>query len=134
VNGVCDKTDPLNWGDGINRAGACGTYFPIIHVRGDLAVQNTQGQGILLVDGDLDVSGSFQFFGVVIAKGALRTSGGGTSPAHFFGTVLAANQSGATNTVFGSANILYSKCAITEALQWTGLAAMNRSRGWVNLN
>jgi hypothetical protein len=134
VNGVCNKADPINWGDGLNRAGACGNYFPIIHIKGDGSFNNYQGQGVLLVDGNLSVAGSFQFFGVVIVKGTLNTSGGGTSPAHFFGTVLAQNQGGSTNSISGAAKVLYSKCAVVEALQWTGLGAMARSRGWVALN
>jgi hypothetical protein len=38
-----------------------------------------------------------------------------------------------TTNISGNANLLYSKCAITRTLDKTGVAAMMRSRGWVQL-
>lgn len=131
--GACDRTVRGNWGDGMNRAGVCGTYFPIVHVAGSLTLNNVQGQGILLVDGDLTVQGSYEWFGVVIVKGSLRTAGGGTTDAHFWGMVMAANVDLELQNISGNATLNYSKCAIVQALEWTGLAAMVRSRGYVQL-
>jgi len=37
------------------------------------------------------------------------------------------------NQVTGHANILYSKCAVIKALDQTGVVALMRSRGWVQL-
>ncbi|HXF94503.1 MAG TPA: pilus assembly PilX N-terminal domain-containing protein [Gemmatimonadales bacterium] len=132
--GQCDRTVKTNWGDGLNRAGACGNYFPIIHIAGDVTLNNVQGQGVLLVDGDLWVQGSYEFFGVVIVKGRLRTSGGGTSVAHFWGAVMAQNVDIELNNISGNATLNYSKCAIIQALEWTGLGAMMRSRSFMALN
>jgi hypothetical protein len=133
AGGVCNRNDQYNWGDGQNHAGACGTYYPIIHVAGDLALQNIQGQGILLVDGNLNVTGGFEFFGITIIKGTLTTAGGGAAAAHFHGTVLAKNQNGGTNDIAGAAKIRYSKCAIVQALNMTSNGALARSRSWVRL-
>ena len=132
--GVCDKTDRTNWGDGLNRSAPCGNYFPIVHVAGNLTLNNVQGQGILLVDGDLNVQGSYEWFGVVIVKGSLKTAGGGASDAHFWGMVMAANVDLELQNLSGNATLNYSKCAVIQALEWTGLAAMMRSRGFVQLN
>src|SRR6266702_9001165 len=75
VGAVCQASaNPANWGDP-NRAipaGACETYFPTIHVLGDLRVTTGSGQGVLLVDGDFTVAGNFTFTGVVIARGGLK--------------------------------------------------------------
>src|ERR1043166_5023746 len=60
VGGACQASAiPANWGEPNHTtpAGACDTYFPIIHVLGDLKVTTGRGQGILLVDGDLTVAG-----------------------------------------------------------------------------
>ena len=133
VGGLCNKTVNTNWGDGINRSGACGNYFPIIHIAGNASLNSTQGQGILLVDGDLNVQGSYEWFGVVIVKGSLRTAGGGASDAHFWGMVMAANVDLDLQNLSGNATLNYSKCAVLQALEWTGLAAMFRSRGFVQL-
>jgi hypothetical protein len=136
VNGQCDLANLRNWGDPMNPTGPCGNYFPIIHIAGDATINGQQGQGILLVDGSLSVQGGFQFFGIVIVRGSLKTAGGGSNPAHFWGTVLAQDTVAFTDTttnISGNANLLYSKCAITRTLDKTGVAAMMRSRGWVQL-
>jgi len=62
-----------NWGSPTSPTGPCGGYYPIIHITGTGSVINGQeGQGVLLVDGSLDVQGGFQFFGVTIVKGSIR--------------------------------------------------------------
>jgi hypothetical protein len=140
TNGVCDHTGNaalLNWGSPTTPTGPCGTFFPIIHITGDGAVINgLEGQGILLVDGSLNIQGGFQFFGIVIIKGSLKTAGGGGNPAHFWGTVMTQDTVAFTDTttnISGSANLLYSKCAILKALNATGFATAMRSRGWAQL-
>lgn len=133
AGGVCNKNDPRNWGDGQNHLAACGSYFPIVHVAGNLELKNWQGQGILLVDGNLLVTGQFEYFGIVIVKGTLTTSGGGAAAAHFHGTVLAKNQSGGMSDIAGAAKVRYSKCAIVQALNATSNGALARSRSWVRL-
>ena len=127
---VCDKTDLTNWGDGMNPAATCGSYFPIIHISGDVTLNGDQGQGILLVDGDLSVQGSYQFYGITIVKGSLKTAGGGSTAAHFWGAVMAQNVDLELNTLSGNATLNYSKCAIIQALNMTGVIAPDRSRSW----
>jgi len=135
--GTCNTNVRTNWGSPSNPAGPCGQYFPIIHITGtSAAISGQEGQGVLLVDGSLDVQGGFQFYGVVIIKGKLRTSGGGGNPAHFWGTMMVQDSvalADTTNTITGNANILYSKCAILKALDKTGVGTMLRSRGWIQL-
>ena len=133
TNGVCDKTVLTNWGDGVNPAAACGSYFPIVHATGTITLNNTQGQGILLVDGDLNVQGSYQFFGIVIIQGDLKTAGGGTTDAHFWGGVLAKNADLSVQNLSGKATLNFSSCSILAALQATSPISLMRSRGWVQL-
>ena len=133
VNGVCDKTVLTNWGDGDNPTAPCGNYFPIIHVAGALTVNGVQGQGILLIDGDLTVNGSWNFYGIVIIQGDLRTAGGGTSDAHFWGGVLARNADLSSQNLSGHATLNFSSCSILAALQAQSPIGLMRSRGWVQL-
>jgi hypothetical protein len=137
VGTACDYSVLTNWGSPTTPTGPCGGYFPIIHITGTGAVINGQeGQGVLLVDGTLDVQGGFQFFGIVIIRGSFNTSGGGPNPAHFWGSVMVRDTvqfSDTTNNISGNANLLYSKCAIIKALSKTGVGSMMRSRGWVQL-
>jgi hypothetical protein len=129
-SGVCVQTDPMNWGDGMNPSSACGNYFPIVHIAGDATLNGDQGQGILLVDGDLSIQGAYQYFGIVLVKGSLKTAGTGGDIAHFWGAVMAENVDIETNNLSGSATLNYSKCAITQALNMTGVVAPDRSRSW----
>lgn len=131
--GVCDATVPTNWGDGINRNSECGNYFPVIHITGNVTLNGVQGQGVLLVDGDLSVQGGYEFFGIAIVRGSLKTAGGGATDAHFWGGVMAENVDLELNSLAGDATLNYSKCAIVQALEFTGVTAMLRSRSWVQL-
>ena len=133
TNGVCDKTVLTNWGDGMNPVSACADYFPIIHVPGTITLNNTQGQGILLVDGDLNIQGSYQFFGIVVVQGDLKTAGGGSTDAHFWGGVMAKNADLSEQNLSGKATLNYSSCSINAVLQATSPISMMRSRGWTQL-
>jgi hypothetical protein len=128
--GACDQTNTTNWGDGMNPAAACGNYFPIVHIAGSATLDGDQGQGILLVDGDMSIQGSYQFYGIVLVRGSLSTAGGGSTDAHFWGAVMAQNVDITLNSLSGNATLNYSKCAIIQALNMTGVVAPDRSRSW----
>jgi hypothetical protein len=134
TNGQCNTAVLTNWGDGASPNGPCSNYFPIIHITGDATINGVQGQGILLVDGSLSVQGSFQFFGVTIVQGTLKTTGGGNTDAHFWGATLVHDSvSFGTNQLSGHANINYSSCALLRVLENTSTVAPARARGWVGL-
>ena len=116
VNGVCDKGNSGNWGDPSrsNPPGPCESYFPIIHAQGaKLTLKGGTGQGILLVDGDLEISTNFTFNGPVIVRGRFDSRTG----AKVNGTVLVANVSGNNNQIAGTATVAYSSCAIRKAFE-----------------
>ena len=134
ANGQCNKAVLTNWGDGANPTQPCGSYFPIIHITGTATINGVQGQGILLIDGDLNIQGGFQWFGVTIVQGTLKTAGGGSTDAHFWGaTMVHDSVDFGTNQLSGHANINYSSCALMAALNSTGVVAPMRSRGWIEL-
>jgi hypothetical protein len=128
--GACNTADQENWGDPLNPTAVCGGYFPIVWVDGNLTINGVQGQGVLVVDGDLSVQGGFEFYGPVLVKGAFKTAGTG---GHFNGGVIAANVDLDDNSVTGDAIINYSYCAVTRALQASAPGALLRDRSWVNL-
>ena len=130
AGGVCDKTVKTNWGDGLNPAAPCGDYFPMIHVAGNLTTNNWQGQGILLVDGDLDMTGNVQFMGAIIVRGTLSTYGNG---AHITGAVMAANVDLDQNTVLGNSSIKYSSCALNAVMNGSAYPKAAKRRAWVDL-
>jgi len=133
VGGVCSQNVLTNWGDGMNPTQPCGSYFPIIHIAGDATLNGDQGQGVLLVDGDLDIQGSFVFYGIVLVQGSLKTAGGGSTDAHFYGAVMASNVDLELNSLSGNATLQYSKCAVTNAMEGTQVVTPVRSRAWAQL-
>jgi hypothetical protein len=126
----CNTSDPNNWGSPLSPLLPCGNYFPVVWVDGDLNINGVQGQGVLLVNGNLGVQGGFEFYGPVLVRGTLSTQGTG---GHFNGGVVAANVDLDQNTVLGNAVINFSSCAVAKALQNSAPAAPLRSRSWANL-
>ncbi len=130
VDGECNIGDQDNWGDPFDAASPCFEYFPIVYAPGNVTLNGRYGQGLLLVEGDLNVQGGLQFYGIVIVKGRLRTTGTG---GHFNGGVMAANVDLDQNNVLGNAIINYSNCAVLRAIANASPGAMLRSRAWLQL-
>ena len=131
---VCKEATLQNLGDPRSPNGVCSDYFPIIYATGDLKFTGGRGQGILLVEGDLDVQGGFEFFGPVFVKGELTTQGTG---GHFNGGVVAANVNFGTSTVLGNAVVSYSSCAVERAILNNSALTRVRPlemRSWVDLS
>lgn len=131
-DGNCNITDVKNWGEP-SRPGTvaqCYNYFPIIYFDGDAHVSQGRGQGILLVNGDFQVNGNFEFAGVVVVRGRLRSQGTGNKVS---GGILAANVDLETSQVLGNATLNFSRCAIDRAQNASAPSAMFRSRGWMQV-
>jgi len=133
VGTSCNQAVLTNWGDGMNPTQPCGSYFPIIHIAGDATLNGDQGQGVLLVDGDLSIQGSVVFYGIVLVQGSMKTAGGGSTDAHFYGAVMASNVDLELNSLAGNATLQYSKCAVTNAMEGTQVVTPVRSRAWAQL-
>jgi len=129
---TCTK-GTLNWGDPARHSpvAACENYFPIIHVTGDLKATGGTGQGILLIDGDFTKAGNFSFYGVVIARGTIKSTGSNNGVVG--AEMAAAVDLGDAVTLAGSTKIQYSSCAITKALSSTSYPVVAKGRAWVNL-
>jgi hypothetical protein len=83
----------------------------VAHCTGDLHLTgDNQGGGLLIVDGDLDCTGQFTWYGLVLVLGSIRFSGGGAG-IHIYGSVLTQGDL-VSQTVGGNADILYSSIAL----------------------
>jgi hypothetical protein len=131
---ACNTGDQKNWGDPTHPTAACGNYWPIVWITNNAAntsINGNQGQGILLVSGDLSVQGGFDFYGPVIIRGHLKTTGTG---GHFNGGVVAADVDLEQNTVLGNAVINYNSCALVKALTNSAVGGLMKDRSWININ
>ena len=131
---VCDKTVESNWGAPTDKANACFTYFPIIYHYGDLSISGTgAGQGILLVEGNLNVQGRIDFYGPVIATGGVNIRGTGSDDVKFYGGVMAQDVTLDDTKITGNAMINYSSCAIKRAVQGSATPMALGERSWVQV-
>ena len=116
IGGDCrtGQAFPSNWGNPENPGAACFEWFPLIHITGDANVQSGGvGQGILLVDGDLELRGFFVFYGIIIVQGSVNTQGSGN---RVYGGVMASNADLESQSFVGGSVVTNSTCAVSRAL------------------
>ncbi len=78
----CDRLQPLNMGEPWRNGFAtdveeCYPYFPVVHGtagRTKMAA-GSRGQGTLLIDGDLELAGGFEWSGLIIVRGSVKILG-----------------------------------------------------------
>lgn len=131
-DGKCAAGSGANWGEPGRDVGAvaeCFDFLPIVHAAGNLTLSGGRGQGILLVGGDLELTGAVGFTGVVVVRGRVITSGAG---GRILGTLLVGGASGPSAIGAGSF-VRYSSCAVNRALLAAGLPRRLRERSWVQL-
>ena len=130
VGGVCDTSNPFNWGeptpdpadpDFLYPLTHCFHYFPVIHVDtggGTLMLNGpgggtARGQGILLVDGNLNLNGRFEFYGMILVRGQIETQGNGN---RVIGSIRATGTTDLEASDYAGGSILrYSSCAVSRA-------------------
>lgn len=117
---VCDTSVDKNWGDPLrpnpmpDPPPPCMSYFPIIHAQGDLYLQTGTGQGVLVVDGNLSMTGNMTFYGVVIVRGSFHTAGTGN---HINGALLVHGDGELDTESISEGNSLvqYASCRVRDA-------------------
>ena len=72
TGGQCVPTDD-NWGDPSGVRATCADRSPLVYASGDLTIEGGTGQGVLLVDGHLAITGSFTFSGQIVARRGIET-------------------------------------------------------------
>ncbi|HET9838771.1 MAG TPA: hypothetical protein VFR84_11085 [Candidatus Angelobacter sp.] len=75
------------------------------------------GSGILIVDGDLEVNGGLNWYGLVLVRGKVSFTGGAGQSVNLYGSILAgedvnATDQAQTDTFGGSINFHYDVCAL----------------------
>ncbi len=132
----CNYNVATNWGEPFRTAGhivGCKDYFPIIYADGNLHMNgNGRGQGVLLVNGDLRINGTLDWFGLIIVRDDID-AGNGT--AKVLGSIMARNAvlDSDDNMITGTADIFWSKCAVESALRGSAILTRTRERSWVQM-
>jgi hypothetical protein len=100
----------------------------ILYAPGDLALAGIAVSGIVLVEGDLLLTGAARVDGLVIVRGTMRTDGAG-------GLVTGAAIAGAAElrAAIGGAGVAFSRCSLGRALRLAAPAQPLPERGWAEL-
>lgn len=69
--GACSIAEPWNWGDPERPASPCGGHIAVRRASDSLHVTGGTGQAMLVVDGDLRLSGDARLHGMVVASGVV---------------------------------------------------------------
>ena len=112
---------------------SCTGYFPIIYVDGNLDLQsNGRGQGILLVNGNLRLRGTFDWVGLIIVRDDVER---GNGTANVTGAIMArnVNLTNSGSVWDGNQTVRYSKCAVESALRGSAILVRARDRAWTQL-
>jgi hypothetical protein len=109
----------------------CYGYFPIAHGTANRTkmAANARGQGTLLVDGDLEIQGGFEWNGIILVRGSVIIAGMGNK---IYGALLSESVT-ENNAIGGDITITYSACAIAKAVQGSSLPVPLRTRSWVSV-
>lgn len=131
---TCNTSSSTNWGDPgrASPAGLCESYLPVVYSAGNLAINGDMGQGVLLVNGNLNIQGGFVYYGQVIVRGTLKLTGTGN---HIYGGVMAAAvvDSTSSSQLSGNSSIHYSRCAITSVFTTSATGIRAPQRNWIEL-
>jgi hypothetical protein len=139
---ACNTADMNNWGDTsqVNGPRTCANYYPIVHLKGgnggfdnNWTLANFGGQGILLIDGNVMLTGGFRWTGLILAKGHFKATGN-TAP-RVIGAVMAmAGMDTISSTMAGNATVQYSRCALNSITARRAAAAPMKHRAWADLS
>jgi hypothetical protein len=131
----CNTADQMNWGEphrnGAGYIAQCQNYFPILYGSGTQTklAAGGRGQGLLLVDGDLEISGGFEWTGLIVAKGGIKIVGNGNK---IVGALLAQDVAlDDQNSISGNSTLQFSSCALSKAIQGSAFAEPLTMRSWV---
>jgi peptidoglycan hydrolase-like protein with peptidoglycan-binding domain len=135
LNQACDQTIQTNWGDPVHGPGhTCELYFPVIYAPGDLTLHDGKGQGLILVEKNLNIGSNFQWIGLILVHGYVTTSGTGSD---VNGAVLAGGTGtigGLTKSTFGGAfKLRKSTCATESAVRGGAMVSLAKHRSWADL-
>jgi hypothetical protein len=120
---VARLSDGTYLGDGLNlgQTPLEGDQSQAVFADGPLILQDSKGQGILIVNGDLDVSGTLNFYGLIIVRGKVILNGGGASGIEIHGGILSSSDIGnQTSALSGRVNISYHAALIQEQFNALG--------------
>ena len=114
-------------GDGLTlgRVPVNGDHSEAAYCDGSLTLSNSEGQGILFVNGDFTVSGTFSYYGLIIVRGKVSINGDSGTGVEIHGAVLSCSDAGTpVSTLSGIVRIYYHSAIIQEQFNTLGFTRL----------
>lgn len=93
-----------------------------------LLASSSRHQGVLMIDGDLNLTGDLEVRGLLMVRGAIDASHGRLT---VLGAALIRDEMGHGSRFGIATRVRYSRCALRRALSATGAPAAITTRGWL---
>jgi hypothetical protein len=128
VPGITILSDGTYVGNGLSlgQIPSSGDVSQSTYVNGPLNISDSSGQGILVVNGDLFVTGSFTYFGLIIVKGKIHLNGGGIDGILVHGAIISSSDLGNAQSMLEGIVQIKNDSAVVQAqfnaLQYARLA------------
>ncbi len=128
VPGITILSDGTYVGNGLSlgQIPSSGDVSQSTYVNGPLNISDSSGQGILVINGDLSVTGSFTFFGLIIVKGKIHLNGAGLEGIKIHGAMIASSDAGNAQSILEGIVQITNDSAMIQAqfnrLQYARLA------------
>jgi hypothetical protein len=125
---VTKLTDGTYQGSGVNlgQIPSSGDSSQTTYVEGPLNISDSTGQGILVVNGDLSISGTFAYYGLIIVKGKIHLNGTGTEGITIQGALISSSASGTDTSILEGIVRVFNDSAVMRkqfgVLQYARLA------------
>lgn len=87
----------------------------IIYADHSLSIQGGEGAGVLLVAGDLTLTGTFRYYGVIVATGKVDTNGPEGAPVQVYGAIVSGGQLKTAGDAAGGTDLRFDSCGLSSA-------------------
>ncbi|HVN80459.1 MAG TPA: PilX N-terminal domain-containing pilus assembly protein [Terriglobia bacterium] len=115
-------------GDGLSlgRVPVNGDHSEAAFCDGSLTLSNSEGQGVLFVNGDFTVSGTFSYYGLIIVRGRVNLNGDSGGGVEIHGAILSYSDAGPqVSNLSGNVRIFYHSAIIQQQFNALGFARLN---------
>ena len=101
---------------------SAGSVPQVTYIPGSVQLSGNSGAGVLIIDGDLDVHDGLAFYGLILVRGQINFTGGGSQKVNLFGSILAGEDVNAqdvamSDSIGGSFSFTYDSCALKQGAQ-----------------
>lgn len=126
---TCDSRD-VTWP---TDSPDCRDEFPVIVISGNLSGTGLIGRGMLVVHGDLRITGPFEFSGVLIVRGRVALDAGVVGRGRLWGGMIVVGDGPGGSEITGDWRVMYSRCAVDRSLRGLLLVEPLAERSWASL-